>query len=106
MKTILKYKDILLIITYNESNIHIEDSYRINQKHLMRRILVDIVDKAAKNDMFYKRSIESWINEWVAHNWLYKHSIKQDRTRSVDLNEDEKCWKRLGYFLIYKLFCR
>lgn len=104
MKTILKYKDILLIITYNESNIHIEDSYRISQKHLMRRILVDVIDKAAKNNIFYKRSIESWINEWVAHNWLYEYSIKPDRSKSVDLNENENIFKKFGYFIISKIF--
>ena len=93
--------------SYTENNIHIIDSYLITSKDLMQEHLKTIRRGAFLNGGFeYKRSNESWLREWCAHNWLYDHNIEKDRTKDVDLNENEKLWKRLGYFIIYILFCK
>lgn len=101
-KAIVKYRDILLIINYSETNIHIQDSFKITDKKAMQLILNDIIDKAAKDNIVYKRNINSWINEWVAHNYLYNKNIEIVRTASVDLNEDEKLIRKIGYWFISK----
>ena len=101
-KTILQYKDILLVINYSETNIHIQDSFKITDKKVMQLVLNDIVNKAAKNNIVYKRTINSWINEWVSHNYLYNKNIEVERTASVDLNEDEKPIRKIGYWFISK----
>ena len=48
----------------------------------------------------YKRTIGSWLREWRAHNVLYKWGYQPDRTKSVDLNEDETQIRKIGYFLL------
>ena len=103
MKYILKFKEYLLIIDCSEKNIHIKDSYQITDKKDMKRILSYIFNKS---DYQYKRSMKSLINEWAAHNWLYYHNIKTERTKDVDLNENENFLRKLGYFIISKLFCK
>lgn len=87
--------------TATENNLHIEDSYKIISKPVIKELLTDIlVDIYNNTDITYKRSINSWVNEWVAHSWLYNRSVEKDRTKHVDLNEDESLLKRFGYWFI------
>ena len=93
--------------SYNKNNIHIKNSYIMRNKENMHEYLEAIRKGALINEgIEYKRSNKSWIREWCAHNWLYDHNIKVDRTKDVDLNEDENFLKRFGYFIIYSLFCK
>jgi hypothetical protein len=93
--------------SYNKNNIHIKNSYIMRNKENMHEYLEAIRKGAFLNEgIEYKRSNKSWIREWCAHNWLYDHNIKIERTRDVDLNEDENFLKRFGYFMIYILFCK
>ena len=99
-KFTIKYKDFALSVRLSENNIHIEDSFKIIDKTIMSIMLNKIVKKAIEEGYSYKRSIKSWINEWVAHNYLYNKNKHIDSTKSVDLNDDESFFKRLGYWFI------
>ena len=89
-KIIIKYKEILLSITLSDNNIHIKDSYRIIDPHSIITILNKISEVSREKGYTYNRSIKSWYNEWVAHNYLYNKKVEIERTGSADLNEDEK----------------
>ena len=80
-----------------DANVHIEDSYLIRSNETKKEILTIILS----NTVFaYKRTIGSWLREWRAHNVLYKWGYQPDRTKSVDLNEDETQIRKIGYFLL------
>lgn len=79
------------------ANVHIEDSYLIRSNETKKEILTAILS----NTIFaYKRTIGSWLREWRAHNVLYRWGYQPDRTKSVDLNEDETQIRKIGYFLL------
>ena len=94
------------IIEYRLStkNVHIKDSYKITNKELMKDIISAIRFNAAVLGYQYKRTEDSWLNEWVAHNFLYEHSIAKSRTGSVDLNENESSLKLFGYNILAKFY--
>lgn len=80
-----------------DANVHIEDSYLIRSNETKKEILTIILS----NTVFaYKRTIGSWLREWRAHNVLCRWGYQPDRTKSVDLNEDETQIRKIGYFLL------
>lgn len=87
-------------IKFNSYNIHIKDSYKITTTKEMRFILNLLWYAAENRDIKYKRSVNSWIREWKAHNILYKFNIRRTSTRDVDLNEAESFIRRFGYFVL------
>jgi hypothetical protein len=89
-----------LIITFDKTNIHIVDSYKIATTDDMQYVL-QIVRYAASNyDIIYNRTTNSWIQEWQAHNMLYNLNIRRSSTKDVDINEDELKWRKIGYFIL------
>lgn len=94
------YKEFNLTVTIDPNNVHIEDSYQVKKKDDMLAIIEQIREIAAEQDITYKRSIKSWLNEWRAHNQLYLNGTKPERTRSVDLNEDESLLRRIIYWFL------
>jgi hypothetical protein len=93
-----KNKTITCIISKN--NIHIMRSCEIRAVADMKEILTTIRAEAEKRGFTYKRSLSSWLMEWKAHNYLSDKNIETSRTSSVDINEDEKLIRRLGYFVL------
>lgn len=93
-----KNKTITCIISNN--NIHIMRSSEIRDLADMKEILKIIRAEAEKRGFTYKRSLNSWLIEWKAHNYLSDKNIETSRTSSVDINEDEKLIRRFGYFIL------
>ena len=99
------YENQTITCIISADNIHIINSFKIRKSSDMKAILEIIREEAEKRGFTYKRSISSWLTEWKAHNFLSDRNIKTERAASVDINEDEKLFKRLGYFglaLFYK----
>ena len=94
------------IIEYNLSltNVHIKDSYKITSRSQMRDILGAIRLKAIELGYEYKRSNNSWLKEWIAHNFLYNIKYEQERTGSVDLSEHESKLHLFCYNLFYLFY--
>lgn len=86
------------------SNIQIKDSYLITSQKQMRNIVQAIRMAAYEEGYEYKRTNDSWVREWAAHNLLYDWHVKRDRTGDVDLNENESSLKRLCYYLFSLLY--
>lgn len=76
-------------ITCTKNNIHIKDSYKVKSEIKMKIILEEILAETCR-EFKYRRSIDSWVKEWKAHNKLYEMNIARSHTADVDLNEDEK----------------
>ena len=98
------YNDLQIKYRLTNENVHIVDSYLIHDTIDMKNILIGIKDFAKEQGFIYKRSNGSWLAEWKAHNWLYDHGIEQDRTKAVDLNENESFIKRVCYRIISFLY--
>lgn len=82
---ILNYDQFVLKVHISEECTTIEDSFRIESKKDMIKVIKLIEDNSTYNDAIYKRTIKSIIREWRTHNLLYSLGIQQKRTRSVDL---------------------
>ena len=82
----------------NKNNLQIVDSYKVSKPKEMKEILIFLRKYIKENfNISYKRSIASWLNEWEAHNLYYDLNQQRERSRSVDLNEDEPLWKIKAY---------
>lgn len=103
MKLLLNYdKDLKITFDLTTLNIHIENSFKKSKKEI-RSIICDISNLApfhALQVAGFDRSNRSMIREWCAHNFLYKHNYKRERTKDVDLNQNESLSRRLGYFFL------
>lgn len=90
-----------LNITVSEDNIHIENSYTISSPKEMSTILTELKIKVAYEETpFNHRSIDSMVNEWIAHNNLYKLGFATDRTKDCDLNYPQAWYISVLYWLL------
>lgn len=86
-----------ITVSDNYSNCKVVNSYKIisrkTQKILLRKILEEY-------PVFQASPVRSYIREWRAHNTLFRWGVEEDRTRDVDLNINEKKFRRLCYFFL------
>ncbi len=99
-KTILTEKDININgsnpsgsvkINISSNNIEIENSYLIKDADNMRFVMEMIMVSEEYSKYSYNRTLDSYISEWEAHNFMYeidRFSILRNRTRSVNLNKN------------------
>jgi len=92
--------EVSLKVTYSKMNVHVENSFLIKEDALKKKFIDLIIMNGKLLGFEYKRTFESWLREWKAHNTLYNWNYKRERTASVDLNEDESFIKRLCYFFL------
>lgn len=79
-------------------NLHIENSYLIES---LEDIQLSVEDFYTSGDLLSNRSIKSYVIEWEAHNWLYRHNLFSSHTKDVDLNSDETLFRRFCFLIIY-----
>lgn len=83
-------------IQYDKNNVRIIDSHKVKEKN-MRNILEWFLIKTCYKS---RRSLDSWLKEWKAHNRLYKLGLYRSHTIDCDLNENEQWWRLLVYSII------
>jgi len=83
-------------IQYDKTNVRIIDSYKVKEKE-MADILFWFMFKTGYES---KRSLDSWLREWKAHNRLYRLGLFRSHTKDCDLNEEEKWWRLLAYSIL------
>lgn len=92
----IKYGDVLIEQGYkssNDSNYKIYSSYLIKDKEDRNDILNVLKKYNLLTNFDFNRTIESMRIEWTIHNILYELGIEKNRTKDVDLNnEDEKIY--------------
>lgn len=83
-------------------NFKIKDSYKFNLDEIKDNVVYyyncGLLDK--------RRSINSYVEEWYAHNWLYKLGLFKSHTKDTDLDGDEQWYRLIAYKIIYLLFQR
>lgn len=84
-------------------NFKIKDSYKIQD---LKDIYLNVVYYYKNNKLDKNRSIESYIEEWYAHNWLYNLGLFKSHTRDTDLDGDESIFRLICYKIIFILFAR
>lgn len=84
-------------ITYSENNTHVEDSYTTDNYNLN---VCYIIRERTLRKLKVTRSFESYVREWRGHNRLYERGIKQDHTKSVDLEEPQSLFWRIVWLII------
>lgn len=90
---------------FDKSNLsfHIENSFKVRNRESITRALKYIhkTDEYKKLERLgFSRTMQSQINEWIGHNVLYEHGFMQERTKSVDINQNETTIRRIGYTLL------
>ena len=48
----------------------------------------------------YTRTLKSEYQEWKAHNFLYRMGIKRERTKRVDIDQNESKLRLFGYAIL------
>lgn len=98
--SLLEYKGVK--ITVSENNINIENSYKITSKKEIREIL-DYIIVHRECEVTKHRTLNSMLNEWIAHNNLYILHIARERTGSVDLNYPQAKWVSACYWFLSRI---
>ena len=84
-------------IKYDKKCVTIMDSHKVKSEIKMTLILANFKHMTGYKS---KRTIESWIREWKAHNRLYKLGLFRSHTKDCDLEEDEKLHRLLIYRIL------
>ena len=88
-------------VMLSEDNTHIDNSYIIKHSKEMKDFLIKLRELIPdKNYAIHKRSINSMLQEWKAHNILYALGISVDRTKDVDLDIYETWYRKTAYFIL------
>ena len=85
---------------YNKktNNIKIIDSHKYTSKEFMKfKLRLMPLDKI-------NRSEKSCLNEWIAHNRLYKLGLFKDRCKDTDLTMNESLFRRIIYWLLSRCY--
>ena len=93
-----KFKIRGLKVTNNDKNLCIKDSYKIKNIDKMKIILNEALNKTC--GYFTKRSEQSMINEWIAHNILYKLHICRKKSKDCDFEININKFYSVAYFIL------
>ena len=94
-------------IDYDNLNIQIKDSYRINNALDLEMAVEDIMGSVYFEKLAaagYTRTSKSLIREWRAHNVLYRWGYEKERTGTVDFSQHESRFRRFCYFFLSWLY--
>lgn len=92
-----------LNVTITPNNIHIEDSYYITLRALMKvffnklRKYLEDSHITMETPLDY-RSDRSLCNEWITHNNAYKFGFRKDRAEDTDLNYPQAWYAPILYW--------
>ncbi|WP_298061702.1 hypothetical protein [uncultured Rikenella sp.] len=89
-----KLNNNIIYCELTNNNISILNSYKIKSKKEMK-IFLEVLPLYT-----IKRNINSCLNEWVAHNRLYKLGLFKEHTINTDLSKNESILRRIGYYLL------
>lgn len=88
---------------YNDPFFQIYNSYLINDKDTMFKIINGLIDYEKEYPSRWDRTADSMFIEWCVHNMCYYLDIEVDRTRDVDLdNDDETLYNKKVLTMIAK----
>ena len=90
-----------MLIKVYKNNIHIENSYWAKTRKEMQLVLNSIrTNHSLEESDVLKRTDESLINEWFAHNVLYNLHLFRKHTKDVDLNYPQSKMMEIVYSIV------
>jgi len=103
-------KDLLVLDARSDKNpdMKVYDSYKISKEDVQREVIKQLFKHEEKKPSKWKRTENSLVNEWYAHNLLYSFGYKKERTKDVDFdNSDEVVYeKKLGINTLIKYYSK
>lgn len=93
-------------VTFNfgaNPSINIKNSHLVNRKSRREHLLSyihQLDEYKALVAVGYKRTRQSQLNEWSAHNVLYEHGYKPGQTAHASIDQNESIWRRIGYAIL------
>ena len=94
-------------VTINETNVYIENSYKIDSRYeriLISKIITNMVDENGNKKT--NRTTYGLAAEWYGHNVLAKYVIKSANTEHVNLDykfKDNAWYTKLGTIILLSL---
>lgn len=83
-----------------KDNTHIENSYLIKTRKAIREEVETIIFIREAKMYPITRSIGSYVNEWKAHNRLYRLGLFVSHTKDTDLEEPQSLIYRIIWFIL------
>ena len=84
--------------------ITIYDSYKVKNESDMLTLFTKIRYEHPKDDcIINRRSFNSMVNEWKAHNLLYDLNLFKSHTKDLDLDY-EPWYRRSCYYVLSKIY--
>lgn len=74
-------------IEYYKDNTKIIDSYKVQNRKSIENTVIYILEVRKSMRYPITRSINSYVNEWLGHNYLFRKNYKIDHSKDVDLEE-------------------
>ena len=84
-------------IKYNAADVRILNPRKAKSEEFMKSVLEEF---KFRTGFVSKRSVNSWVREWKAHNRLYKLGLFKEHTINCDLEENEKLHRLIAYWII------
>ena len=98
-----KYLGFTVIFDFETVGISIIDGYKAKTKEEILCVL-EAIHSASWYKLLlrrgYTRTLKSELQEWAAHNILYKLGILRARTGTVDISNNESKIRRFGYSVL------
>lgn len=85
-------------ISFGKGVVQIENSYRITDDSFKREVIKAICD--LDTNLSEYRTFQSLLTEWKAHNILFQHKYKMERTKDVDFEYKLSKLHKIGFWLI------
>jgi hypothetical protein len=100
-----------LVLDYrhkDNSDMKMYDSYKLKNSKEQGEVIDILLEYENKRPSNWKRTKNSMLNEWDAHNLLYSLNYQRNRTKDVDFdNNDEDLYtKKLGIETLIKYYTR
>lgn len=84
-------------IKYNAADVRILNPRKAKSEEFMKSVLEEF---KFRTGFVSKRSMNSWVREWKAHNRLYKMGLFKEHTIDCDLEENEKWYRLIAYWIL------
>ena len=91
-----------LLVQVTDNNVHIMDSYRIKDDR--EKILFISIIRLGAPEVWAKRTDESLLAEWKAHNALYRNDKWESHTKDVDLESKQSLFHKIAWFFVNILY--
>lgn len=103
-RSIVHYQigDITLECVITDFCISIANSCSVHDDDMKREVLSDLLGLFP--EFGEHRKMTDLVDEWRAHNILYRWGIEPKRTCSVDLEARQDIFHHVGYWLVSRLF--